>query len=83
MLTNKKKLLFFLFISTFIYAENSPKIGLVLSGGGSKGFAHIAILKALAYMKSWLPRFSAILTINFFLYLIISKYTFYRLFNVI
>ena len=30
-----------------IYSENSPKIGLVLSGGGSKGFAHIATLKAL------------------------------------
>ena len=30
-----------------IHSENSPKIGLVLSGGGSKGFAHIATLKAL------------------------------------
>jgi len=29
------------------YPNNSPKIGLVLSGGGSKGFAHIATLKAL------------------------------------
>ena len=29
------------------YPNNSPKIGLVLSGGGSRGFAHIATLKAL------------------------------------
>ena len=36
-----------LLILTFLHAENLPKIGLVLSGGGSKGFAHIAILKAL------------------------------------
>ena len=43
----KKILIFFLFISTCICVENSPKIGLVLSGGGSKGFAHIATLKAL------------------------------------
>ena len=28
-------------------ASSSPRIGLVLSGGGSKGFAHIPILKAL------------------------------------
>jgi NTE family protein len=26
---------------------NRPKIGLVLSGGGAKGFAHIGVLKAL------------------------------------
>ena len=37
--------LFFLF--TFIQAEDSPKIGLALSGGGSRGFAQIAVLKAL------------------------------------
>jgi len=43
----KKKLIYLLFLFTLIHAENIPKIGLVLSGGGSKGFAHIAILKAL------------------------------------
>jgi len=43
----KKKYVYLLFLFTLIQAENSPKIGLVLSGGGSKGFAHIATLKAL------------------------------------
>ena len=46
-----KKLLVSIFIiftlSTQLLGESSPKIGLVLSGGGSKGFAHIATLKAL------------------------------------
>lgn len=45
-----KKLVIFLFItfSAFLYAEeNKPKIGLVLSGGGAKGFAHIGVLKVL------------------------------------
>ncbi|WBX73763.1 patatin-like phospholipase family protein [Tenacibaculum pacificus] len=28
-------------------AQNQPKIGLVLSGGGAKGFAHIGVLKEL------------------------------------
>ena len=27
-------------------AKKRPKIGLVLSGGGAKGFAHIGVLKA-------------------------------------
>ena len=43
----KKKFVYLLFLFTLIQAGNSPKIGLVLSGGGSKGFAHIATLKAL------------------------------------
>jgi len=43
----KKIWVCFLFLFTMIYSENLPKIGLVLSGGGSKGFAHIATLKAL------------------------------------
>ena len=43
----KKKYIVFLFLFTLLYSEDSPKIGLVLSGGGSKGFAHIATLKAL------------------------------------
>ena len=43
----KKKFVYFIFFFTFIQAEDYPKIGLVLSGGGSKGFAQIAILQAL------------------------------------
>ncbi|SVD69151.1 uncharacterized protein METZ01_LOCUS422005, partial [marine metagenome] len=42
-----KKILLFLFLFTHLYSNNYPKIGLVLSGGGSKGFAHVATLKAL------------------------------------
>ena len=43
----KKKWIHLFFLFTFIQAEDSPKIGLALSGGGSKGFAQIAVLKAL------------------------------------
>ena len=43
----KKKWIYLFFLFTFIQAEDSPKIGLALSGGGSKGFAQIAVLKAL------------------------------------
>ena len=43
----KKKWICLFFLFTLIHANNSPKIGLALSGGGSKGFAHIATLKAL------------------------------------
>lgn len=32
---------------TSISQENQPKIGLVLSGGGAKGFAHIGVLKEI------------------------------------
>lgn len=39
-------LIFFL-ISTQVQAEVRPKIGLVLSGGGAKGAAHIGVLKVL------------------------------------
>ncbi|MDP6853498.1 MAG: patatin-like phospholipase family protein, partial [Candidatus Marinimicrobia bacterium] len=39
---------FSVFFFTLLSASSStPKIGLVLSGGGSKGFAHVAVLKAL------------------------------------
>lgn len=34
-------------IEKFKNEEKQPKIGLVLSGGGAKGFAHIGVLKAL------------------------------------
>lgn len=39
----------FLISSSFLLAQspNPPKVGLVLSGGGAKGLAHIGILKAL------------------------------------
>ena len=49
----KKIILLFLFIlnivvfSNIISKENEPKIGLVLSGGGAKGFAHIGVIKVL------------------------------------
>jgi len=50
----KKSILFrFLTLSVFLgitvqlSAQKTPKIGLVLSGGGAKGMAHIGILKAL------------------------------------
>ncbi len=42
----------FLLISSQVFSQNDnlknrPKIGLVLSGGGAKGFAHIGVLKVL------------------------------------
>ncbi|WP_367756475.1 patatin-like phospholipase family protein [Flavobacterium sp. WC2430] len=43
-------LLIFLFFTSFILlsqVQNKPKVGLVLSGGGAKGFAHIGVLKVL------------------------------------
>lgn len=43
-----KKLLFFVLVCPlFLLAQEQPKIGLVLSGGGAKGFAHIGVLKEL------------------------------------
>ncbi|WCC47201.1 patatin-like phospholipase family protein [Tenacibaculum finnmarkense] len=42
-----KKLLILLFFPVIMLAQNQPKIGLVLSGGGAKGLAHIAVLKEL------------------------------------
>jgi len=39
--------LFCLFTSFSIYAESRVKIGLVLSGGGAKGAAHIGVLKII------------------------------------
>ena len=49
----KLKLLFLASLSIFIFSLNTnaqnkrPKIGLVLSGGGAKGMAHIGVLKAM------------------------------------
>jgi NTE family protein len=38
----------FLLIPCFLFGQqNQPKVGLVLSGGGAKGFAHIAVLKEI------------------------------------
>lgn len=42
-----RKLLLLLFFPMLMLSQNQPKIGLVLSGGGAKGFAHIGILKQL------------------------------------
>ena len=39
--------IFFFSTSTFAQQQKKPKIGLVLSGGGAKGFAHIGVLKVL------------------------------------
>ncbi|MFT5617220.1 MAG: NTE family protein [Arenicella sp.] len=45
----KKQLLFFfcLFIFSISHAQKRPKVGLVLSGGGAKGLAHVGVLKVL------------------------------------
>lgn len=37
----------FSFQNTFAQEQKRPKIGLVLSGGGAKGFAHIGVLKVI------------------------------------
>ncbi len=45
-----KRLVLYLCISFFTFhlcAEDRPKVGLVLSGGGAKGFAHVGVLKVL------------------------------------
>lgn len=40
-------LFIFSFQNTFAQEQKRPKVGLVLSGGGAKGFAHIGVLKVL------------------------------------
>lgn len=42
-----RKLLLFIFLFTISQSLFSQKVGLVLSGGGAKGLAHIGVLKAL------------------------------------
>lgn len=45
-----KKIVFLLalLMSTYLWSQNkAPKVGLVLSGGGAKGFAHIGVLKEI------------------------------------
>src|SRR5277367_167544 len=40
--------LYLLLISpVFLHAQHQPKVGLVLSGGGAKGMAHIGVLKVM------------------------------------
>jgi len=44
----RKFLLAIIFCSAIVFSqEKQPKVGLVLSGGGAKGFAHIGVLKEL------------------------------------
>ena len=45
----KYKLLYIILaIPLFVFAQQKqPKVGLVLSGGGAKGFAHVAVLKEI------------------------------------
>ena len=43
----KKVIVIFLLITFTLFAEEERKLGLVLSGGGAKGFAHIGLLKVL------------------------------------
>jgi len=40
-------ILLLLCMSSYAYDKNRPKIGLVLSGGGARGLAHIGVLKEL------------------------------------
>ena len=40
-------LLFVVFPLFFLAQQKQPKVGLVLSGGGAKGFAHVAVLKEI------------------------------------
>ena len=44
------KILFIILLVPFLFAVDEfdrPKVGLVLSGGGAKGFAHVGVLKVL------------------------------------
>ncbi|RTY85112.1 patatin [Flavobacterium sp. LS1P28] len=45
----KIALIFLVFTSLMVFSQEQkrPKVGLVLSGGGAKGFAHIGVLKVL------------------------------------
>ena len=44
---NLKLFLFFSLFSGLVLSQHQPKVGLVLSGGGAKGFAHIGALKEI------------------------------------
>ena len=43
----KRFLFLFLIIILFVVPANSQKVGLVMSGGGARGLAHIGVIKAL------------------------------------
>lgn len=42
-----KLIIFFILISVFSFSQKKPKIGLVLSGGGAKGIAHVGVIRYL------------------------------------
>lgn len=44
---NLSKIILFVILPLFIHAQQRPKIGLALSGGGAKGLAHVGLLKAI------------------------------------
>lgn len=44
---NQKVLFFLLLFPLLLLSQEQPKVGLVLSGGGAKGFAHLAVLEEL------------------------------------
>ena len=44
-------LFFFLSVTTNLFSTEKPKVALVLSGGGAKGFAHIGMLKLIDEMN--------------------------------
>ncbi len=44
-------LLLLLLLLNFLYGQQKPKVGVVLSGGGARGMAHIGVLKALEEHK--------------------------------
>ena len=41
------RLVLFFFIACQLYSQEPPKLGLVLSGGGAKGLAHVGVLKVI------------------------------------
>lgn len=44
---NTRKYLLFIFVVVSLFATAREKVGLVLSGGGAKGIAHVGVIKAL------------------------------------
>jgi len=43
----QRRILFLLLFPFILFAQEQPKVGLVLSGGGAKGFAHIGVIREL------------------------------------
>lgn len=43
----KKLAIVILLFPVLVFSQKAPKVGLVLSGGGAKGFAHISVLKEI------------------------------------